>query len=203
MSTFPFPFFHQKQDAHDAGEELAYQPRGMDRLISNHLLDAAAMIPANARHRSQLIALLLDTHFVLLPDGFAESEADYHQDSAAAGGKSAKPFPQGCGKAPAIFNVAGLSSWLLKRFPRATAVHVEAETGISAASVENWLQGRSQPSVESFSILLLNFGPALLRASLRDTAEWLERADNDQQAAEIDEAIAALQIRRQALAQGK
>jgi|GEM_PF-2233914 len=114
---------------------------------------------------------------------------------------SARNRPQLYGKnAALLFDVEGLTAWLRDRFPRSTIHHVEAETGIPAASVENWLHRRSQPSVEHFMILLTVFGPALLNACLRQKPGWVEHAAKRERAREIDEQIAKLQGERQQVA---
>ncbi|KQV27868.1 hypothetical protein ASC97_05765 [Rhizobium sp. Root1203] len=110
---------------------------------------------------------------------------------------SAGKGPQLYGKNSAIlFDVEGLIGWLREQFPRSTIHHVESRTGIPAASVENWLHRRSQPSVEHFMILLTTFGPSLLHACLRQRPGWVEHAARHERAREIDEQIARLQGER-------
>lgn len=124
--------------------------------------------------------------------------------STAGWRASAGKAPQKCGKTPAImFDVGGLITWLRDRFPRSTTFHVSAATGIPAASVENWLHRRSQPSVEHFMLLISAFGPALMHACLHRAPPWLEHAAERQIADEIDAEIAALQSRRRGLIVGE
>lgn len=113
---------------------------------------------------------------------------------------SARKVPQVCGNTPAyLFDVAGLVDWLRDRYPRSTPINVEAETGIPAGSVENWLHRRSQPSVEHFTRLLAVFGPSLLQACLRRPPEWVEQAAITERGRELDEQIARLKSERSAL----
>lgn len=171
-----------------------------------------AMIVTSVRIQS-LIALLsrqsFDTphgpvssrYFELGPVrfGFFEDEPDDLKHGMGRWRGSARKRPQSCGKNPAIaFDVEGLISWLRDKYPRSTIHHVEAETGISAASVENWLHRRSQPSVEHFMILLTSFGPALLQACLHDRPDWVEVAAIEERKREIDEQIARLTSERKA-----
>lgn len=130
--------------------------------------------------------------------GFFEGGPDCHEHGTARWRGSARKKPQSCGKSTAImFDVEGLISWLRERYPRSTTHHVEAETGIAAASVENWLHRRSQPSVEHFMIMLHTFGPSLLTACLRNSPGWVEQAAIQQRKREIDDQIARLQSERQ------
>jgi len=141
----------------------------------------------------------------LRPDcvGLFEDEPQSLQYGAKGWRGSARNRPQLYGKNPALlFDVEGLTAWLREKFPRSTIHHVEAETGIPAASVENWLHRRSQPSVEHFMILLSAFGPSLLYACLRQTPAWVEQAAKQERAREIDEQIAKLQGERQQVVAG-
>lgn len=149
---------------------------------TSHAMNDAAARQQNGR----LIAMSrIRSHSLPLLDygltGFAEP--DGLALKPAREGRCAKENPQACGKGAAAFDLVGLACWLRRRFPRYTSVNVEAETGIAAASIENWLQYRSQPSVEYFSILVSTFGPSLLRAALRDDALWLEKAEAEALAA--------------------
>lgn len=129
--------------------------------------------------------------------GLFEGEPDRLQHGMGRWRGSARKRPQTCGKSPAIaFDVEGLISWLRDKYPRATIHHVEAETGISAASVENWLHRRSQPSVEHFMILLTTFGPALLQACLHGRPNWVEIAAIEERKREIDDQIERLTSER-------
>ena len=110
---------------------------------------------------------------------------------------SAGKNPQNCGKSAAtMFDVAGLVSWLKDRFPRSTIHHVESETGIPAASVENWLHRRSQPSVQHFSILVQVYGPSLLAACYQSPPKWLSEAARNQRRRELEAQIAKLEKER-------
>lgn len=135
----------------------------------------------------------------LLPGcvGWFEDEPQCHQHGMGPWRGSARNRPQSYGKnSKVVFDVEGLIRWLRTQYPRSTVHHVEAMTGIAAASVENWLHRRSQPSVEHFMILLTVFGPALLQACLRQKPGWVETAAKQERAREIDEEIARLQGER-------
>lgn len=161
------------------------------------------MIPAAAPNPDRLIALLRQRAQLLQagwPQGFAEGDPDRTRYSSARGGRSAKGSPQHCGKAPAgSFNVHGLIHWLRQKFPQYTAVNVAAATGISSATVENWLHGRSQPSIEHFALMLMTFGPSFLRAAMQTEAPWIVKAEADAIAAEIEAEIERLERRRAAV----
>lgn len=136
--------------------------------------------------------------------GFFEGEPERPEIGTGSWRGSTRKKPQICGKNPAVvFDVEGLVSWLRDRYPRSTIHHVEAETGISAASVENWLHRRSQPSVEHFMILLTHFGPSLLKACLRERPKWVETAASHERAREIDDQISRLQTERQKYLSGE
>ncbi|MFC3074951.1 hypothetical protein [Shinella pollutisoli] len=130
--------------------------------------------------------------------GFHEEDPLCFQHGTGMRGISAGKNPQGCGKRTAIlFDVDGFVSHLRGLYPRATVHHVAAATGISAASVENWLHRRSQPSVQHFSILIQTFGPALLAACLASPPPWVAEAVRTQRRREIDAQVAKLISERQ------
>lgn len=111
-----------------------------------------------------------------------------------------KSNPQTYGNLPAeLFDLAGLIGWLRCKFPTSTGYHVEAMTGISAASVQNWLERRSRPSAEHFSLLLCVYGPSLFRACVRRPAEWVERACEAERLVEIDQELTRLTSERATL----
>lgn len=126
--------------------------------------------------------------------GLSEGEPQCFEVRTKQWRGSARKKPQVCGKNSAVlFDVEGLITWLREQFPRSTMHHVEARTGIPAASVENWLHRRSQPSVEHFTIMLTEFGPAFLHACLRRKPEWVQTAAQKHRAQELDQQIADLQ----------
>jgi transcriptional regulator with XRE-family HTH domain len=177
---------------------------GVRRLLAQALLSSQAMIPTAVPSPDRLIALLrhraLFLDFGLSPAGFSEPERQRLDITTGRGGRSAKARMQSCGKdAASAFDVQGLVQWIRQKFPRYTSVNVEASTGISAATVENWLQGRSLPSIEHFSIMLMAFGPSFLRAAMSGDAPWIAKAEADALAAEIEAEIEELERRRAAL----
>lgn len=131
--------------------------------------------------------------------GLAEEEPLYEQQNTGAWRGSAPAAPQTCGKRRAKFDPVGLADWLRKTFPQSTSHHIEARTGIAAATVENWLLRRSQPSVEHFSTLIATFGPELLESCLERPPGWVARAATGERARLLDEEIARLRRERDAL----
>ena len=108
--------------------------------------------------------------------------------------------PQLCGnRSASLFDHGGLIGWLRSRFPNGTGFHVEHVTGISSATVDNWIQRRSRPSVEHYHRLMVVFGPSLVRACLRGGADWLDEACRRQRAVEIENEMAALKAEQAAL----
>ncbi|WP_159953169.1 hypothetical protein [Rhizobium sp. 18065] len=131
--------------------------------------------------------------------GFAEEEPLCFDRTTRPWRGSATQAPQGCGKRQAKFDPAGMADWLRKAFPQSTCHHIEARTGIAAATIENWLLRRSQPSVEHFSTLIAVFGPALLAACMERPPGWVARAADGERARQLDEEIARLRSERDAL----
>jgi hypothetical protein len=126
--------------------------------------------------------------------GFREEEPLCFKRGTGQGRSSAVSSPQHCGKQTAtLFDVDGLIDWLRNRYPRSTTFCVEADTGIPAASVENWLHRRSQPSVQHFSVLLYVYGPPFLSACFRSTASWIDEAARNHRRREIEAEIARLE----------
>lgn len=119
-----------------------------------------------------------------------------HEDkSMACATNSAGFVPQARGKKSAKmrFDICGLIDWLRCRYPRSTSVNVEADTGIPAATVDNWLQGRSSPSIAHFSEMLAIYGPPLLEASFTRPTSWVTEAARMFKRAEINATIMRLQ----------
>lgn len=168
-----------------------------------------AMIETPVRKNSLLIALLhhLTPPFFSGPRyshlGFFEEEPLCFQSGTGGWRTSAGKKPQTSGKQTSVlFDITGLIAWLRDRFPRATVHCVEAETGISAATVENWLHRRSQPSVEHFTTLISVFGPSLLKACLSKPQIWIDTAAALERRREIDAQIAKLKHEQLSLSPG-
>lgn len=156
-----------------------------------------AMIANTVRNILRLIALNKPRHSSF-QFGFSEDEPLRFETRTGARGISAGKNQQLCGNNTALaFDVAGLVTWLKRTFPRATTHHVEAKTGIPAASVENWLHRRSQPSVQHFSILLSVFGPSFLAACYSRPPQWVDEAAKNQRRREIEAQIARLENERE------
>ncbi len=73
--------------------------------------------------------------------------------------KSGVKFPQTCG-----FDPAHLGTFFKRLYPSKTAAHVADAIGASERTVENWLDGSSQPSLRWFFRMLAVFGPGPLVA---------------------------------------
>lgn len=85
-----------------------------------------------------------------------------------------------------IYHPAGVVSFLTAQHPTKTAEHVEAESGVPAATVRNWLRGLSAPSGEAIVRLLLAYGPDVLLPALPRAPEWLSRPVMARRQAEIE-----------------
>lgn len=197
LSTSLFP----PQSIDDLFHQIA------DRLSASAALRMAwqAMIATPVRKTNRLIALLTHAHAPssahnskgLMFSGLSEDDPPRFDNGAGSRRVSAGKNPQSCGKGSAlVFDVAGLIGWLKARFPRSTDHHVSADTGIPAASVENWLHRRSQPSVQHFSILLKVYGPSLLAASFKSPPGWVDEAARSERRREIEAQIARLERER-------
>ena len=130
--------------------------------------------------------------------GFHEDEPfcfEQHQTTAGAR-RSARSVPQVCGNSSARFQPSGMIEWLRRRHPQSTCHHIEAATGIPAATVENWLIRRSQPSVEHFSTLIAAFGPAFLEACIHRPPAWIGEAVDGERTRQIDDEIRRLHTER-------
>lgn len=71
------------------------------------------------------------------------------------------------------FDADSVVTFLRRSFPTATALNVHAESGIPAATVDNWLRGRAAPSAAHMGLLIDRFGPAILSAAYPGTERWL------------------------------
>ncbi|MDQ0135709.1 hypothetical protein J2T08_003630 [Neorhizobium galegae] len=171
-----------------ASPRMGHQAMIVSPVRIQHLIALIARSSSHALHREGLQAG---------SDGLFEEEPRALDKSTRGWRGSARKRPQVYGQFPALlFDVAGLVDWLRSQFPRSTPHNVEARTGIAAASVENWLHRRSQPSVEHFTLLIAVFGPALLQACLRQPPGWVEQAARQERKREIDEQIARLMMER-------
>ena len=83
---------------------------------------------------------------------------------------------------------------LRKIHPHKTAEAVEAAAGVPRDTVQKWLDRASAPSLVPTIQLLNAYGPDMLAAIMGDKAPaWLDRAREEQRAAQIEAQIAALQ----------
>lgn len=100
--------------------------------------------------------------------------------SAMGAGMSGQEHVQGFAKraqswAYGAVDVGGLAGFLRAQHPVKTAAAVEGQTGIPAASVRKWLEGRAFPGCEATFRLLQVYGLPLAAACVRGCA-WLDEA---------------------------
>lgn len=108
--------------------------------------------------------------------------------------------PQVCGRTPSkLFCREALIAFLRQQFTESIGYNVEAVTAIPAATVENWLQRRSSPTLEHAMRLIVVFGPRLLRQVCTADLDWLADAERAQALYDIDREMAALRARREKL----
>ena len=97
---------------------------------------------------------------------------------------------------PQIFG-ARIAEFLRTIHPQKTAPSVEAETYISAKTVEKWLSGTSSPSGNTYHRLIEVYGPELFvfidpdasPASLQEAARICRQARLERQAAKIEQQL--------------
>ena len=97
------------------------------------------------------------------------------------------------------YSHGGMCEWLRHQFPQATYHHVEAVTGIPAATVEGWFSREYRPSLQNFMAMLCVFGPAFARACLTVDLDWLHDAERREQIAAKELEIARLEAERDEL----
>lgn len=133
--------------------------------------------------------------------GFREDDPLCFERSTGGMRGSARPIPQTCSKGGVRqrFDLVGMVDWLRQRHPQSVGYNVEVETGIPAATVENWLMQRSQPSAAHFAALIHAYGPALLEACMHRAPDWVASAARIEQTRLIDEEISRLERKRAAL----
>lgn len=86
--------------------------------------------------------------------------------------------PKFAGKFPK-FAVADRPQWgaLFRRLhPAKTAESVAARIGASPRTVENWIDGLSEPSLKWFRLLVCAYGVEALAVALPETLGWLAEA---------------------------
>jgi hypothetical protein len=72
--------------------------------------------------------------------------------------------------------IIGLGRFLRAKHPRDTAAYVEAETGVSAGTVEKWLQGIAFPRAKHQFALIAAYGPSAFAAMMPSAPRWLDEA---------------------------
>ncbi len=92
-------------------------------------------------------------------------------------------------------------AFLRDQHPLKTAENVAADTGLSAETVQTWIDRGSAPNVVGMIYLVGAYGPEFLAAAMGDRApQWLTAAGQDAELARLDAEMAALKARREALA---
>lgn len=92
-----------------------------------------------------------------------------------------------------------LSTFLRRMHPRDTAGHVEAETGIAAATVEKWLCHASLPQARQLARLIGAYGPSALAALFPQAPRWLDDAVRAERLRHLEAQSALLVAEREAL----
>ncbi|MCJ2104721.1 hypothetical protein MKK70_04880 [Methylobacterium sp. E-041] len=95
---------------------------------------------------------------------------------------------------------ARIAEFLRAIHPQKAALGVEADTGISAKTVEKWLAGNSSPSGNTYHRLIEVYGPELFvfvnpdasPASLQEAARVCRQARLERQAATIRQQLSDL-----------
>lgn len=93
-----------------------------------------------------------------------------------------------------------VAEFLRGEHPAKTAASVEAETGISAKTVEKWLAGASAPSGAAYHRLIKTYGPELFvfvspdasPRSLKEAARLSRQDRLERQAASIRQQLTAM-----------
>lgn len=84
-------------------------------------------------------------------------------------------------------------AFLREAYPTKTADSVAADTGIPAARVRKWLEGKAYPSGAAVVLLTAAYGPEFLCAVMDSPPAWLTEAGRAQARARISTQIAELE----------
>ena len=86
-----------------------------------------------------------------------------------------------------------------RMYPQGTAACVAGDIGAPVRTVENWLNGVSQPNGMWLGMIIAVYGPEFLKDVMRDPPEWLvaaarreQRAALEREQREVAERLAAL-----------
>lgn len=96
-------------------------------------------------------------------------------------------------------NLEGVATFLRTLYPTSTAANVEADTDISARTVEGWLQLRIKPSADNVLDLTAAYGAPFLAAASPIRMSWLDDEAARANARRIDAEIEALQEKKRRL----
>lgn len=116
---------------------------------------------------------------------------------ADRGGESAGSGRQTCG-----IQYARVAEWLRRRWPERTAVNAAASLGASHRTVERWLSGETTPSFLWTARMIAAFGPDFLAALYESPADWLIRAQVEEERERLAREMERL-ARRQAALEAK
>jgi hypothetical protein len=94
------------------------------------------------------------------------------------------------------FSMDRATGFLRRLHPAATALNVQADTGIAESTVDNWLRDRSRMRADHLGTLIAVYGPDFLAAAFPAAAPWLQegraRERIDKAFAELHAAIGSL-----------
>ena len=95
--------------------------------------------------------------------------------------------------------MARLGAFLRRRYSMNTAQNVEADTGIPAATVSNWLELKSMPRALHLLRLITAYGPSLLAATYPHAPAWLDDARRAEETRRLEAEAEEIRERLEAL----
>lgn len=103
-------------------------------------------------------------------------------------------FAESCSKSPKLsgFCAESWARFFHRVHPVKTAAAVAAEIGVSASTVENWLDGTSAPSLPAFVKAVQHYGPGCLAAAFARPPAWVDATARAQKRAAIEAEISRL-----------
>ncbi len=84
---------------------------------------------------------------------------------------------------------------LIKMYPTKTAESIQADTGIRASTVRQWMSRESAPNFRALFRLMCAYGPELLLVALDNPPAWLDEAARREEQRKLRAGIAALQAK--------
>lgn len=73
------------------------------------------------------------------------------------------------------FNSDALAMFLRRLHPSNTAAHVSSRIGVPIGTVQNWIDRKASPNVESFVRLVTAYGPECLRYASTNPIGWVDQ----------------------------